>query len=780
VAQSKAITAAGNGSNAPEVRRDPAAELSLGCDQDIEAGTVVHNELLLSGWATSPQAISGVVVQIDERLFNATYGLDTPWTAESRPDLTGADRAGYSLRIDTSEWEPGRRQVTIAAFDPDGRRAEIVGEIEVIPYEEPTYAKEETATAIAAGETVMWLESPAIVEGSCEVEGRVEIRGWAYAKDGLDSVRVMIDGSSIPAMRPIARPDLIEEFGPEVAGKAGFVLTLDPSECPPGPHKLTVVAVGPDGGGVGMNGDIHCLPEPGGEISRPEEPAMIEWMEERRAPRRRDETARRYHPEEHMGTGLEAEHQARYRWAAQLAKGCTALDAGCGFGWGTALLAEAGAKRVFGIDASEEAISEARRRTDRLAVELEHGELYSLPFDDASFDLITCFGVIEHAKDPDLTLAELRRVLRPDGVLLISAARRRAAAAADDHDAPGYTPREFERTLRDSFVNVRLHHQQTCLASTMLDGEALAAGDGKEDLDVDVRKLTEGRPGSEAHIAAAAGDGPLPELGRITVLASPAVIQRLHDRARTWEDRALIAEAEAAAIRVRSNLARMQQEATAKALRARESELESANETVEEFEAARERLVEQDERLVEQQDRLVEQDERIWAQHRQIEEQRRGLERRLVEQDERLVEQQDRLVEQDERIWAQHRQIEEQRRGLERRLVEQDERIWAQHRQIEEQQEQLQRKRELERRLVEQDERLVEQQDRLVEQDERIWAQHRQIEEQQEQLQQSETEVAAWRSSFSARITRPLRAIKRGVQRIRSTILRRGKDGGSN
>ena len=46
----------------------------LGCDLPIERpGTIVHNELSLTGWAASSQGISGVVVQIDDRAFNATY-----------------------------------------------------------------------------------------------------------------------------------------------------------------------------------------------------------------------------------------------------------------------------------------------------------------------------------------------------------------------------------------------------------------------------------------------------------------------------------------------------------------------------------------------------------------------------------------------------------------------------------------------------------------------------------------------------------------------------------
>ena len=57
-------------------------------------------------------------------------------------------------------------------------------------------------------------------------------------------------------------------------------------------------------------------------------------------------------PEELAGQLVEAEQLARYRWAGHLAKGCRTLDAGCAIGFGTTILAEAGAREVTGVDAS--------------------------------------------------------------------------------------------------------------------------------------------------------------------------------------------------------------------------------------------------------------------------------------------------------------------------------------------------------------------------------------------------------------------------------------------
>jgi ubiquinone/menaquinone biosynthesis C-methylase UbiE len=711
-----------------------------------------------------------VVVQIDDRLLNATYGLDTPWLATQEGDTAAGRHAGFELSIDTAAWAPGRRDVKIAAYDHTGGRAELSGQVEVLPYEALRYAPEEIKAAIAAGETVMWLETPPIVEGPCEAEGRVEISGWAYAHDGLDSVRVTIDDRTMEALQPIARPDLLEEYGTEIAGVAGFALSLDPSECPPGPHRLTVVAVGPDGQGVGVSGDLVCHAESEQGKPQPGKPAEIEWIEDRDriTPRERGTAADRYQLSEHAGSLFEVEHQLRYRWAAELARERTVLDAGCGFGWGTALLAEAGAERVFGIDSSEEALAEARERTADLTVELEHGDLGALPFDDASFDLIVCFGAIERAADRELALEELRRVLRPEGVLLISAARKTTTAGGDTYT---YVPRGLEEALRGRFTNVRLYRQLAHLASTVLDDEAGAVGDGEAIPGVDVRKLAVGRPGGEDHTLAVAGEEPLPELGRIVLLASPRAIKQVHDCARTWEDRALHAEAEAAATRVQVNLARMHQETATKALRERDREQA-------ELEAAWERLAEQETKLAEQDERLREQDEQI--------EQQTRLEERLREQDEQIEQQtrlEERLREQDERLREQDEQIEQQTR-LEERLREQDERLREQDEQIEQQTRLEERLREQDEQICAQHELIERQREQLVQRDALLdsqavilGARNAELRVTAEGLRRAEAEVSSWRDSLSARVTQPLRALKRGVRRARNVLLRRDRDG---
>ena len=223
----------------PRSGDDPAvAQVLVGCDQPVEqSSAIVHNDLLISGWAASPAGIAGVVVQIGDRGYQATYGLASPLVAETL-GFDDAARAGYRLRLDSSGWPAGTHPTKITAFACTGESASIEGAIEVLPFTAPRYTTEDNRADVAAGRVAMWLEQPRIVEGPCEVEGYVEVAGWAYSEQGLEAVRVSIDGRrAFDAARPTVRPDLLEAYGPAVAADAGFALRLHPEECPPGPMR---------------------------------------------------------------------------------------------------------------------------------------------------------------------------------------------------------------------------------------------------------------------------------------------------------------------------------------------------------------------------------------------------------------------------------------------------------------------------------------------------------------------------------------------------------------
>ena len=93
------------------------------------------------------------------------------------------------------------------------------------------------------------------------------------------------------------------------------------------------------------------------------------------------------------------------------------LDVGCGTGSNLRLLVELGFGDVTGLDRSEDAIRWCR---EKQLPPVERGDLCALPFPEDHFDLVLATDVLEHIDEPDAGVAELRRVLRPGGTLIVT------------------------------------------------------------------------------------------------------------------------------------------------------------------------------------------------------------------------------------------------------------------------------------------------------------------------------------------------------------------------
>ncbi|MEV6482524.1 class I SAM-dependent methyltransferase [Streptomyces sp. NPDC051576] len=95
----------------------------------------------------------------------------------------------------------------------------------------------------------------------------------------------------------------------------------------------------------------------------------------------------------------------------------TVLDIGCGDGTAAATAAPLlTGHRIVGVDWSQDALTRARTRLPYTV----RGELTALPLRSAVADAVLFSEVVEHLVDPDTALAEIRRVLRPGGHLMLS------------------------------------------------------------------------------------------------------------------------------------------------------------------------------------------------------------------------------------------------------------------------------------------------------------------------------------------------------------------------
>ncbi len=168
------------------------------------------------------------------------------------------------------------------------------------------------------------------------------------------------------------------------------------------------------------------------------------------------------------------EHMHRYAFALPLARGSRVLDAACGEGYGSALLAGA-ADSVLGADISGEAVGHARSRYGRVPnlsfLQADCTALEALP--SASFDLIVSFETLEHVEAQERMLDGFARLLTEDGLLLVSTPDKHTYSdltgqANEFHVRELYRP-EFEALLAPRFPAVRLFGQKLLFQSALWD-----------------------------------------------------------------------------------------------------------------------------------------------------------------------------------------------------------------------------------------------------------------------------------------------------------------------
>lgn len=159
--------------------------------------------------------------------------------------------------------------------------------------------------------------------------------------------------------------------------------------------------------------------------------------------------------------GVVALHVVRYEFAQPYCEGREVLDAACGAGYGSAILAER-ARRVVGVDVSEDAVSYARSRYAGDNLEFVTADVASLPFPDGSFDTVVSFETVEHLEHPQRFLDEVARVLRPDGVLVASTPHvpRTDLSPANPFHRVELSRADFEVLLERRFADVSLYGQR--------------------------------------------------------------------------------------------------------------------------------------------------------------------------------------------------------------------------------------------------------------------------------------------------------------------------------
>jgi 2-polyprenyl-3-methyl-5-hydroxy-6-metoxy-1,4-benzoquinol methylase/glycosyltransferase involved in cell wall biosynthesis len=165
------------------------------------------------------------------------------------------------------------------------------------------------------------------------------------------------------------------------------------------------------------------------------------------------------------------EHLHRYAYALQFVNDKRVLDLGCGEGYGSWILAQA-AKDVVGIDRDNHIVEHAQTTYKKDNLKFVLGNVEELPFCSSDFDIVVCFEVIEHIIAQEECMVEVRRVLRDDGILLISSPVKpdtRKEDSLNPFHLKELTAGEFEELLCKNFEHVRVMGQKVVLVSDIRD-----------------------------------------------------------------------------------------------------------------------------------------------------------------------------------------------------------------------------------------------------------------------------------------------------------------------
>ncbi|MFG1466455.1 class I SAM-dependent methyltransferase [Xanthobacter sp. DSM 24535] len=216
----------------------------------------------------------------------------------------------------------------------------------------------------------------------------------------------------------------------------------------------------------------------------------------------------------HTESEVELEHVHRYLLMGALCEGRTVLDAACGEGYGTAILA-LNALSVDGVDLDAETVATASAKYPLSNIAFRTANVTRLPFEDSRFDVVVSFETIEHIEHQEDALNEFRRVLKPEGLLVISTPNEPVYNHNRTEPNPFHIKElkrsDFESALRGRFRNLSLYGQRVVFGSMVLPAEA------RKDKIVGLRRdgtsgeiTGSGMFDSSMYLLAVCSDGPLP------------------------------------------------------------------------------------------------------------------------------------------------------------------------------------------------------------------------------------------------------------------------------
>jgi len=181
-------------------------------------------------------------------------------------------------------------------------------------------------------------------------------------------------------------------------------------------------------------------------------------------------TGERYLPWMEIGE-IHYEHLHRYNFASQFVHSKTVLDLACGEGYGSALLSES-ASKVVGVDIDKKTILHAKKSYKKTNLEFKIGSITEIPIlGNEKFDVIVCFEAIEHIEDHKKLLLEVKRLLKTNGLFIVSTPNKLTYTKLSTEKNPFHKKElylhELQSLLHKNFKEVKIYGQSLFLTSNI-------------------------------------------------------------------------------------------------------------------------------------------------------------------------------------------------------------------------------------------------------------------------------------------------------------------------
>ena len=197
---------------------------------------------------------------------------------------------------------------------------------------------------------------------------------------------------------------------------------------------------------------------------------------------------------------IEHEHLHRYLFALQLCTGRDVLDLASGEGYGSALLAQV-ARSVVGVDIDAQSVRFANENYARHNLSFASGSATQIPLTNAAVDVVISFETIEHFAEHDAFLREIKRVLKPDGVLLMSSPDRDVYSKGEPTQNPFHI-KELDKTEFHSLIKTYFAHAAFGCQKAAAGSLILPETDSRMDIVIPVQVFDRG---SSAHLEQSVG-----------------------------------------------------------------------------------------------------------------------------------------------------------------------------------------------------------------------------------------------------------------------------------